>query len=218
MKKKNTKSNRKQHLVMQGLVKTQLITIPSEQVISKIFLIRGKKVMMDKDLALLYGVETKSLNRAVRRNIERFPIDFMFQLNKKEAEIWKSQIEIPNLKYQIGTSSSKYQIGTLEKNLVSQSVIPSWGGTRKPSMVFTEEGVAMLSSVLNSKRAIQTNIQIIRTFTKLREMLATNKELREKIEKLERKNEKNDYNFKIIFQAIQSLLKEEKKSKNKIRF
>ena len=85
-------------------------------------------------------------------------------------------------------------------------------------MVFTEDGVAMLSSVLQSKRAIQTNIQIIRTFTKLREMLVTNKELREKIEKLERKNEKNDYNFKIIFQAIQSLLKEEKKPKNPIGF
>jgi len=215
MIKKNTKLNKKQNLNRQGLVKTQLIVIPSERVMSKIFLIRGKKVMLDKDLAELYGVETKSLNRAVKRNLERFPADFMFQLNKQETEIWKSQIEIPNLKYQFGTSSSRYQIGTLEKNLISQSVTSSWGGTRKPSMVFTEEGVAMLSSVLQSKRAIQTNIQIMRTFTKLREMLVTNKELREKIEKLERKY---DQNFRIIFQAIQSFLKEEKKSRNKIGF
>ena len=217
MTKLNKKLNKKRHPNRQGLVKTQLIVIPSERVISKIFLIRGKKVMTDKDLAELYGVETKSLNRAVKRNLERFPADFMFQLNKQEADIWQSQIEMSNtnnLRYQIGTSSSKSQSVILK----SQIVTSSWGGRRYSPMVFTEEGVAMLSSVLNSKRAIQTNIQIMRTFTKLREMLVTNKELREKIEKLERKNEKNDYNFKIIFQAIQSLLKEEKKPKNPIGF
>ena len=173
--------------------------------------------MTDKDLAELYGVETRILNQAVKRNIERFPADFMFQLNKQETDIWKLQIEMSNtnnLRYQIGTSSSKSQSAILK----SQIVTSSWGGRRYSPMVFTEEGVAMLSSVLNSKRAIQTNIQIMRTFTKLREMLVTNKELREKIEKLERKNEKNDYNFKIIFQAIQSLLKEEKKPKNPIGF
>jgi len=217
MTKLNKKLNKKRHPNRQGLVKTQLIVIPSERVISKIFLIRDKKVMTDKDLAELYGVETKSLNRAVKRNLERFPADFMFQLNKQEADIWQSQIEMSNtnnLRYQIGTSSSKSQSAILK----SQIVTSSWGGRRYSPMVFTEEGVAMLSSVLNSKRAIQTNIQIMRTFTKLREMLVTNKELREKIEKLERKNEKNDYNFKIIFQAIQSLLKEEKKPKNPIGF
>ena len=221
MQKKKAKSNKKQHSTRQDLVKTQLIVIPSERVISKIFLIRGKKVMTDKDLAELYGVETRILNQAVKRNIERFPADFMFQLNKQETDIWKLQIEMSNtnnLRYPIGTSSLRSQNVTLKRNLISQSVISSWGGTRKPVMVFTEDGVAMLSSVLQSKRAIQTNIQIIRTFTKLREMLVTNKELREKIEKLERKNEKNDYNFKIIFQAIQSLLKNEKKPKNPIGF
>jgi hypothetical protein len=188
MKKKNTKSNRKQHLVMQGLADVgtnKLIFVPMEKVISKILLIRKKKVMLDRDLAELYNVKTIALRQAVKRNLKRFPSDFMFQLNDEEA-----------------------------KRLVSQNVIPSkkhLGGFLP--YVFTEQGVAMLSSILNSERAILVNIQIIRTFTKLREMLATNKELREKIEKLERKNEKNDYNFKIIFQAIQSLLKEEKKSK-----
>ena len=218
MQKKKAKSNKKQNPTRQDLVKTQLIVIPSERVISKIFLIRGKKVMTDKDLAELYGVETRILNQAVKRNIERFPADFMFQLNKQETDIWKSQIEMSNtnnLRYPIGTSSLRSQNVTLKRNLISQSVISSWGGTRKPVMVFTEDGVAMLSSVLQSKRAIQTNIQIIRTFTKLREMLVTNKELREKIEKLERKY---DQNFKIIFQAIQSLLKNEKKPKNPIGF
>ncbi len=208
MKKKNTKLNKKQNLV-----KTQLIVIPSERVVSKIFLIRGKKVMLDKDLAELYGVETKSLNRAVRRNLERFPADFMFQLNKREADVWKSQIEISdtgNLKYQIGTSSSKSQTVILK----SQIVTSSWGGRRYSPMVFTEEGVAMLSSVLNSKRAIQVNIQIMRTFTNLREMLTTNKELREKIEKLEKKY---DQNFRIIFETIQSFIKKVR-PQNKIGF
>ncbi|MFA6325487.1 MAG: ORF6N domain-containing protein [Candidatus Paceibacterota bacterium] len=204
MKKLKIKLKKKQNLNRQGLVKTQLITIPSERVISKIFLIREKKVMIDKDLAELYGVETKVLNQAVKRNPERFPTDFMFQLNKQETEIWISQIVIP---------ASKYQINNL--NLRSQFVTSSWGGRRYSPMVFTEEGVAMLSSVLNSKRAIQTNIQIIRTFTKLREMLITNKELREKIEKLEKRY---DQNFRIIFQAIQSFLKNERKPKSKIGF
>jgi len=199
MQKKNIKLNKKQNLNRQGLVKTQLILIPSETVMSKIFLIRGKKVMIDSDLANLYGTKTKELNLSVKRNLERFPIDFMFKLNKQETEIWKSQIDIHstvNLRLQFETSNKR-------------------GGRRYLPYVFTEEGVAMLSSVLNSKRAIQTNIQIIRTFTKLREMLMTNKELREKIEKLERKY---DQNFRIVFQTIQSFLKEDNKSKSKIGF
>jgi hypothetical protein len=197
MQKKNIKLN----------TKNKLITIPSERVFSKIFLIRGKKVMMDKDLAELYGVETKSLNRAVKRNLERFPEDFMFQLNKQEAEVWKSQIDIPNLKSQIATSSSRYQIGTL-KSRRGQHI-------KYLPYVFTEQGVAMLSSVLHSKRAIQVNIQIMRTFTKIREMLSTHKELREKIEKLERKY---DQKFRVVFEAIGMLLKEDEKPKNKMGF
>ena len=129
----------------------EIIAIPGERIINKIFLIRGKKVMMNRDLAELYGVETRSLNQAVRRNNDRFPDDFMFQLNKEETNIWKSQIVM----------------STADKK-----------GLRKNPLVFTEQGVAMLSSVLNSKKAIMVNIQIIRTFTQLRELLSTNKDLK----------------------------------------
>ncbi len=135
--------------------------------------------MMDRDLAELYGVETRILNRAVRRNIDRFPEDFMFQLNKQEMENWISQIGISNR----------------EKM-----------GLRKSPLVFTEPGVAMLSGVLNSKRAVQVNIQIIRTFIKLREMIAGNKDLRIKIEELEKKY--NKY-FRVIFETIRSLSEDE---------
>lgn len=124
--------------------------IPIDKIESKIFSIRDRKVMFDHDLAELYGVETKLLNRAVKRNIDRFPDDFMFQLTKQEYE---------NLRFQFGTSS--------------------WGGRRYPPYAFTENGVAMLSSVLNSKRAIQVNIQIMRVFTKLRGMLREYEELKE---------------------------------------
>ncbi|MFZ2970760.1 MAG: ORF6N domain-containing protein [Minisyncoccia bacterium] len=155
----------------------KIISVPSDRIENKIFFIRGKKVIIDRDLAELYGVETRALNQAVKRNIKRFPDDFMFQLNKQEMEIWRSQIVISNK----------------EKM-----------GIRKSPLVFTEQGVAMLSSVLNSERAIQVNIQIMRTFIKLREMLATNKELREKIEKLEKKYDKR---FKIVFDVIKRLIK-----------
>ena len=187
--------------------KNELIVIPSERVVSKIFLIRSKKVMLDKDLADLYGVETKVLNQAVKRNLERFPADFMFQLNKQEAEIWKSQIEISNLRHQIGTSSLRSQIVTL-KNGRGQHI-------KYLPYVFTEQGVAMLSSVLNSKRAIQVNIQIIRTFTQLRELLMTNKELRIKIENMEKKY---DTKLKRVFDVLKQLLMQENKPKNQIGF
>ena len=166
--------------------------VPSERIAEKIHVIRGRKVMLDRDLADLYGVPTKILNRAVRRNIVRFPADFMFQLTSEEMKNWKSQIVIsnfgedwPNLKSQIGTSS--------------------WGGMRKLPLAFTEQGVAMLSGVLNSPRAIAVNIQIIRTFTKLRELLAENGHLRLKIEAMERNYDKQ---FKIVFDAIRQLLTE----------
>jgi len=187
--------------------KNKLMVIPSERVVSKIFLIRSKKVMLDKDLADLYGVETKVLNQAVKRNLERFPADFMFQLNKQEAEIWKSQIEISNLRHQIGTSSLRSQIVTL-KNGRGQHI-------KYLPYVFTEQGVAMLSSVLNSKRAIQVNIQIIRTFTQLRELLMTNKELRIKIENMEKKY---DTKLKRVFDVLKQLLMQENKPKNQIGF
>ncbi|OGC82179.1 MAG: hypothetical protein A2V81_01620 [Candidatus Abawacabacteria bacterium RBG_16_42_10] len=119
----------------------ELVFVPLELIENKILLLRGKKVMLDRDLATLYGVKTHVLNQAVRRNLKRFPSDFMFQLTQTEA-----------------------------KNLISQFVISSWGGLRKYPFVFTEQGVAMLSGILSSDRAIAVNIQIMRTFTKLRGM------------------------------------------------
>ncbi len=147
--------------------------IAQEVIENKIFLLRGKKVMFDKDLATLYGVETKALNQAVKRNIDRFPSDFMFLLTPQEVAILKSQFVTSNR-----------------------------GGLRYQPCAFTEHGILMLSSVLNSKRAIQVNIQIMRTFTQLREMLASNKDLRMKIEEVEKKY---DGQFKIVFQAIREL-------------
>ena len=164
--------------------KTDLL--PQESIEGKIFTIRGKRVMLDRDLAGLYGVATGNLNKAVSRNIERFPEDFMFQLTKEEFK---------NLIFHFGTSS--------------------WGGTRKLPRAFTEQGVAMLSSVLKSKRAIQVNIQIMRAFIKLKEMLSTHKDLKQKIEEMEKKY---DYQFKIVFDAIKQLLEPPVKSKGKIGF
>ncbi|MDP3661493.1 MAG: ORF6N domain-containing protein [bacterium] len=177
-----------------------LTIIPDSRIESRIFFIRGKKVMLDRNLAELYGVETKTLNRAAKRNRLRFPPDFMFQLTKAEADAF-----------------SRYQFGTLKKNsnLKYQIGTSSYGGRRKLPYAFTEQGVAMLSSVLNSKRAIQVNIQIIRTFTKLRELIATNKELREKIEKLE---SKYNQQFRVVFEAIKQLLAPPEKPARKIGF
>ena len=160
--------------------------LPAETITSKIYSIRKSKVMLDRDLAELYGVETGQLKRAVRRNIDRFPKDFMFELNDEEHE---------NLRCQFGTSS--------------------WGGTRYKPMAFTEQGVAMLSSVLNSKRAIQVNIQIMRAFNKLRQMLAAHKDLKRKIEAMEARYDKQ---FQIVFEAIRQLLEEDGKPKRKIGF
>ncbi len=165
-----------------------LTPLHPELIKTKIYIIRSKKVMLDRDLALLYGVKTQVLNQAVRRNLNRFPDDFMFKLTEPEAE-----------------------------SLISQFVIskPGRGGSRHLPNVFTEQGIAMLSSVLNSERAIQVNIQIMRTFTKIREMLSNNKELREKIEKLETKY---DGQFKIIFEAIKLLITPPDKPKNGFGF
>jgi hypothetical protein len=137
----------------------ELTAIPDERIIDKIFLIRGRKVVVDRDLAQLYGVATRTLNQAVRRNSKRFPEDFMFQLTKEEMEGWKSQIVISNRERM---------------------------GLRKSPLVFTEQGVAMLSSVLNSERAIQVNIQIIRNFVRLRQLLASNEQLARKLQDLEK--------------------------------
>ena len=162
--------------------------IPQEVIQQKIFLIRGQKVMLDNDLAELYEVETRALNQAVKRNIKRFPSDFMFQLNQSEAaDLSRSQFVILKRGHNI-----KY--------------LP---------YAFTENGVAMLSGVLNSDRAIAVNIQIMRTFTKLRNLLATHKELRMKIEEIEKKY---DHQFKIVFDAIRQLMAPPEPSKKKIGF
>jgi len=162
--------------------------IPIEIIERKIYLIRGHKVMMDSDLAELYEVPTRRLNEQVKRNITRFPADFMFQLTDKEAD---------NLRSQIATSSSEH------------------GGRRYLPFVFSEQGVAMLSSVLNSERAVQVNIAIMRTFVKLRELMATHKDLARKLADMEKKY---DSQFKVVFDAIRSLMTPPKKPRKKIGF
>ena len=166
--------------------------IPVEVVQEKIYLIRGQKVMIDSDLAMLYRVETFNLNKAVKRNIERFPKDFMFHLTKEEAD---------SLRFQIGMSKTSGR-----------------GGRRYLPYVFTEQGVAMLSSVLKSKRAIQVNIAIVRTFVKLREILSSHKKLAYKLQDLEKKIEKQDEKIYTIFEAINSLMAPSEKKQRKIGF
>ncbi|HSW52867.1 MAG TPA: ORF6N domain-containing protein [Sulfuricaulis sp.] len=148
--------------------------VPAERIENCIYLLRGQRVLLDDDLAMLYGVETKILNQAVKRNSRRFPEDFMFRLTVKEFE-----------------------------NLRSQFVTSRWGGRRYPPNAFTEQGVAMLSSVLNSKRAIQVNIEIMRAFVRLRQMLASNAELARKLAALEKKY---DAQFRVVFDAIRELM------------
>ncbi len=166
------------------------VQIAEAVIIEKVHIIRGVKVMLDKDLAEMYGVETFNLNKAVKRKINRFPADFMFQLSKEEFQ---------NLIFQNGISKS-------------------WGGTRKLPFAFTEQGVAMLSSVLNSDTAVEVNIQIIRVFTKMKELLFDNKELWHKIEKIENHLVKHDEEIKIIFQYLKKLLVQEEKPKKSIGF
>ena len=154
------------------------LMIPDEVIMDKIYLIRGMKVMLDRDLASLYKAETKQLKRAVRRNIERFPEDFMFELTKEELENWR------------------HQFGTSNKEIM---------GLRIPPFAFTEHGVIMLASVLNSEIAIQVNIQIVRIFTRMREMLASNKDILQKLEKIEHNLAEHDNNILVIFEYLKQL-------------
>jgi len=163
--------------------------IPAEIIERKIFLIRGQKVMLSNHLAELYGAEVKVLVQSVKRNLERFPEDFMFQLNKEEYE-----------------------------NLKSQFVTSSWGGARRAyPYAFTEQGVAMLSSVLRSKKAVQVNIAIVRAFVKLRQILSTHKELVYKLKELEQKYENHDLAIKDIFAVIRQLMDAPVKAKRVIK-
>jgi len=163
--------------------------IPVEKILNKIYLFRGVKVMLDRDLSELYSVETKVLNQAVKRNLNRFPLDFMFQLDKEENDSIRSQFVTLN-----------------EGRGQHRKYLP---------YVFTEQGVSMLSSVLNSETAIQTNIQIMRTFTKLRQMLSSHEDIKMKIESMEKKY---DSQFRIVFDAIKELITEELKPEKKIGF
>ena len=157
--------------VMSKAQKTGTAMIPAERIAGSIYLIRSQKVMLDSDLAILYGVETKALNKAVTRNLKRFPEDFMFKLTKDEFE---------HLRFQFGTSND-------------------WGGRRYPPRVFTEQGVAMLSSALRSEQAVQVNIAIMRTFVRLRDMLATNEDLARKVAR-------HDQDIGTLFAHVQRLL------------
>ena len=157
-------------------MKKENSNIVSTTIEQQIFVIRGKKVMFDSDLAKLYGVKTKELNLAVKRNLFRFPTDFRFQLNSEEL------------------TSLRFQIETSKKGK---------GGRRYLPYVFTEQGVAMLSGVLNSQRAVLVNIEIMRTFTKLREMIISHKDLQKKIEEMEKKY---DEKFSIVFKTLRELL------------
>jgi ORF6N domain-containing protein len=161
--------------------------VPTERIVKQILLLRGHKVMLSPDLALMYGVEPRALVQAVKRNRERFPTDFMFQLTEEEFE-----------------------------NLKSQIVTSSWGGLRRARpYAFTEQGVAMLSSVLNSKPAVQVNIAIMRAFVRLRRMIASNKELAKRLNELERKY---DAQFKVVFDAIRELMAPPKAPVRRIGF
>ena len=166
-------------------------TIPDELVMNKIYFVRGQKVMIDNDLADLYDVETKRLKEAVRRNFDRFPDDFMFEL---------TQTEFDSLRSQFATSKT------------------GRGGARYLPMAFTEQGVAMLSSVLNSETAIRVNIQIIRVFTKMRELLSTNKDILLQLEKMEKKLTGHDEDIALIFNYLKQLLTPPQIPRNKIGF
>jgi hypothetical protein len=160
------------------------IAIPDEVVMSKIYVIRNEKVMLDRDLANLYGVNTKVLKQSVKRNISRFPSDFMFKMSEKEFEVWRKEF--------VTTSEDKK-------------------GLRYAPFCFTEKGVAMLSSILKSDRAINVNIQIIRIFTKMRALLSTHKEILLKLEQIEKKDIEQDQKIMLIFEYLKQLEKAKQK-------
>jgi hypothetical protein len=163
--------------------------VASEIIERLIFIANGHSVILDKDLAQLYGVSTGQLNKAVTRNLERFPPDFMFRLNVKESR---------NLIFQNGTSS--------------------WGGTRKPPRVFTEQGVAMLSSVVRSKTAVRVNVEIMRAFVRMRKFLATHKKLADKIFRIGKKLDKHEKYFALLFDLITRLMSKPAKKPRQIGF
>jgi len=168
-----------------------VVAIPAELIEERIYLIRGQKVILDRDLAKLYAVPTRALNQSVRRNARRFPTDFMFQLNNEEFENWRSQFVI--------SKSDRM-------------------GLRRPPRAFTEHGILMLSSVLKSKKAIEVNIAIMRVFVRLREIMLANKDLALRLEQLEHAAEKQGQQIQAIFQVIERLMAIEEKPKRRIGF
>lgn len=207
-------------------------SLPEEILFRKIHRIRDQKVLLDVDLAELYGVETKRLKEAVRRNIERFPDDFMFELTSDEWQFLRSQIVTldesdPTLRTQ--SASSDHSDKTLRsqivisneidtENLRSQIASSNRGGTRYPPFAFTEQGVAMLSSVLNSKRAVEVNIQIMRVFVKMRQWVTNYAELLQKIETLETEQATASGHITQIYSLIKELLEPEFKNRKPIGF
>lgn len=167
------------------------LILSDETISNTIYYIRNQKVMLDRDLAALYGIETRVLKQAVRRNLSRFPEDFMFELSKEEFQ-----------------------------NLTSQIVTSNWGGNRKPPFAFTEHGILMLSSVLNSDKAIQTNIQIMRIFVKVRQMLLDTTEMKLDIVQIQKKLENQGKNIELVFSYLDELTekKEEEKPRTKIGY
>ncbi|MBC7696717.1 MAG: ORF6N domain-containing protein [Burkholderiales bacterium] len=167
---------------------TKAILLTDDSVVNKIFTIRDQKVMVDRDLAHLYQIETKRLKEAVRRNSNRFPSDFMFELTEVEFKNWRTQFASTNIER---------------------------GGNRYSPMVFTEYGVLMLSSVLNSERAIDVNIQIMRVFSKMRHILSDNLELRVIIDEIRRKTENNTKNIEVVFQYLDELIEKQENPKER---
>jgi hypothetical protein len=169
------------------------LILKEENIASKIFLIRGERVMLDSDLAQIYGVTTARLNQQVNRNLQRFPIDFMFELTKSEYE-----------------------------NLMLQNATSSWGGRRKPPKFFTEHGAIMLASVLNSETAIKASIFVVRAFIKLREFVSMSKDITKKLEEFEQRTDKkiadHDKMFQVVFETLKKVLIQEEKPKNPIGF
>lgn len=176
------------------MIKETPESIPEEILLNKILLIRNQKVMLDKDLAELYGVTTGNLNKAVKRNIDRFPEDFMFQLSEKE---------FINLIFQIG---------------ISNSGKPGRGGNRKLPFAFTEQGVAMLSGVLTSERAVKVNIQIMRLYSKMREIMVNHNDLMVKMNELENKVGNHDKSIQQLFAYLKQLIHQENEPRKKIGF
>lgn len=167
--------------------KTNLVRIPEEVIMSKIYLIRGQKVMLDMDLATLYNVETKQLKRAVKRNIKRFPLDFMFELTSKELANWRCQF---------GTSNREKM------------------GIRIPPFAFSEYGILMLASILNSERAVQMNIRIIRVFIRMRKLFEVHQDVLQRVEKLKEKDIEQDRQILVLFQYLKQLMESKQKENN----